>query len=264
MSDLCVFVAGVGLLGPGLNGWEAARTVLRGEAPLASGATVLPAPQALPSAERRRVGASVKLSMAVGLEAIGQSGLSAAQLPNVFSSTGGDCDNCHNLLEVLASDDRQVSPTRFHNSVHNAPAGYWSIATGCMEASTSLSAFDATFAAALMETASQACHDNKPCLLVAYDTAYPEPLYHQRPIPYPVGVALVLSPTPIANTVAQLRIRLSDATPDTLADPQLEALRTEVPSARALPLLRMLATGEQGCVTLEYLPGMSLQVEVGA
>mgnify|MGYP002075717815 CR=1 FL=1 len=31
-------------------------------------------------------------------------------------------------VSVFASDDRLISPTRFHNSVHNAPSGYWSIA----------------------------------------------------------------------------------------------------------------------------------------
>ena len=35
----------------------------------------------------------------------------------------------HEICEALATDEREVSPTRFHNSVHNASAGYWGIAT---------------------------------------------------------------------------------------------------------------------------------------
>ena len=31
----------------------------------------------------------------------------------------------------LAADPRELSPTRFHNSVHNAPAGYWTVAAHC-------------------------------------------------------------------------------------------------------------------------------------
>ena len=35
-----------------------------------------------------------------------------------------DCDNVHAICESLATPERQVSPTRFHNSVHNAAAGW--------------------------------------------------------------------------------------------------------------------------------------------
>ena len=56
----------------------------------------------------------------------------AATLATVFSASGADGHNCHALCEQLATDDRQLSPTRFHNSVHNAAAGYWSVATGAM------------------------------------------------------------------------------------------------------------------------------------
>ena len=72
-----------------------------------------------------------------------------AQLATVFSSTAGDCDNSHVILETLASADRALSPTRFANSVHNAAAGYWSIATGAKAESTVLCAFDASFGAGL-------------------------------------------------------------------------------------------------------------------
>ena len=44
-----------------------------------------------------------------------------------------------------------VSPTRFHNSVHNAAAGYWTIGAGAMQPATAISAFDASFAQGLLE-----------------------------------------------------------------------------------------------------------------
>lgn len=262
MSQLCVYLDGIGLRGPGLAGWEAARAVLAGEAPLALAPTVLPPPEALPSAERRRVGAPIKLSMAVGFEAARHADADPAQLANVFSSTGGDCDNCHAILETLASTDRQISPTRFHNSVHNAPSGYWSIATHCMAASTSLCAYDATFAAGLLEAASQVQASGVPCLLVAYDTAYPEPLYRQRQIPYPLGVALVLSPQRRAQTLAALTLTLGTDTPTTLSDTALEGLRTQIPAGRALPLLQRIARRETGTVVLDYLTECCLRVEL--
>lgn len=261
MNKLQVHVEGVGVYGPGLTGWSQARELLCGSAPMEIAPVKLPAPEALPPAERRRVGVALKLAMAAGFEAVRQAQVDATALPAVFSSTGGDCDNCHLILETLASADRSVSPTRFHNSVHNMPAGYWSIATKCMAPTTSLCAYDATFAAGLLEAACQANSTGSRCLLIAYDTAYPEPLYAHRPIPHAFGVALVLSPVKTAQTRYSLALALGDAAPGVLSDPDLEQLRTSVPAARSLPLLRALARSEAAAVVIDYLPDLSLAVE---
>lgn len=261
MNKLQVHVEGIGVYGPGLTGWSQARELLRGPAPIAIAPVKLPAPEALPPAERRRVGVALKLAMAAGFEAVHEAQVDPAALPAVFSSTGGDCDNCHLILETLASADRSMSPTRFHNSVHNMPSGYWSIATKCMAPTTSLCAYDATFAAGLLEAACQAASTQSRCLLVAYDTAYPEPLYALRPIPHAFGVAMVLSPVKTEKTRYSLALALGDAAPGVLSDPALEQLRTSVPAARSLPLLGALACGEPGAVVIDYLPGLSLGVE---
>jgi Beta-ketoacyl synthase, N-terminal domain len=135
-----VFVEGVGLLGPGLNGWQASRPLLAGDAPFVYMPTVVTASDLLPAAERRRTGLPVKLALAAGQEAFVQSGRDAALTASVFTSSAGDGENLHQICATLASPEREISPTRFHNSVHNAPAGYWSIATHSRQASTSLCA----------------------------------------------------------------------------------------------------------------------------
>lgn len=264
MSGLNIHIDGISLFGPGLNGWAQARDVLAGRAPLELGPLTLPPAEALPPAERRRVGIAIKLSMAIGFDAIKQAGADASTLATVFSSTGGDCDNCHAILETLASDDRSVSPTRFHNSVHNAPSGYWSIAAHCMAPSTSLCAYDATFAAGLLAAATQAVCSQQPCLLLAYDTAYPEPLNSCRPMPYAFGVALLLNPHASEKSLARLTINTSTAAPSQLADAGLEALRLQAPAARALPLLQMLALGQSGNTVIDYFDDLSLAIEVAA
>jgi hypothetical protein len=261
MTTLQVHVEGIGLYGPGLTGWSDTRAVLAGAAPIEIAPVKLPAPEALPPAERRRVGLALKLAMAAAFEAVRQAGADAAALAAVFSSTGGDCDNCHLILEGLAAADRTVSPTRFHNSVHNMPAGYWSIATACMAPTTSLCAYDATFAAGLLEAACQTTSTQAPCLLVAYDTAYPEPLFAQRPIPHAFGVGLVLSPRRTEKSLYTLSIALGDAAPSRMDDTGLEQLRTSVPAARSLPLMRALARNERTAVVIDYLDGLSLAVE---
>jgi len=262
-DQLSVHVEGVGLFGPGLTGWSQARAVLRGDQDWVEATVQLPAPDALPPAERRRVGLALKLAMAVGFDAVRNADCDPVSLATVFSSTGSDCDNCHQILQTLACEDRAVSPTRFHNSVHNMPAGYWSIATACMAPSTSLCAYDATFAAGLLEAATQAACHARPTLLIACDSSYPEPLSAQRPIPHAMGVGLVLTPQRTARSLATLTLSLTTTEqPDGLPDAALEALRVAVPAARSLPLLSALAQGQAGRVVLENLSGANLAVEV--
>jgi hypothetical protein len=262
MSGYEVHIEGISLLGPALPSWIDAGAILRGEVPFEPMPVKMPAPNALPAAERRRAGDAIKLSMAIGMAAVEHAEADAARLANVFSSTGGDCENCHAILEVLASPDRMISPTRFHNSVHNAPAGYWGIATHCTEASTSLCTYDATFGAGLLEAISQAVTRGEPCLLVAFDTAYPEPLYSLRPIPYAFGVGMVLNPVKTAKAKAAITLSLSKDALNTMASEPLETLRRSVPSARSLPLLQALALGRSGRVIIDYLAPHNLAIEV--
>lgn len=262
MSQCTIYLEGIGLLGPAMADWPQAAAMLRGDRRYQPEEVRLPAPEMLPAAERRRAGDAVKLSMAIGLAAVRDAGADPAVLANVFSSTGGDCDNCHAILDSLASPERMISPTRFHNSVHNAPAGYWSIGTRCTAASTSLCTYDATFAAGLLEAAAQALASAAPCLLVAFDTAYPEPLYSLRPIPYAFGLGMVISPVRTANSRAALSLSLTADAADELACPTLESLRRSVPTARSLPLLQRLGQQQTGRVVLHYLDPLNLAVVV--
>lgn len=264
MIRLTAYIESVGLIGPGLNGWNEAREVLAGRAPYVAARTVIPAPASLPPAERRRTGAGVKLALAVGLEAAAASTRDPATLATVFAASGGDGQNCHVICETLASDDRQISPTRFHNSVHNAPAGYWSIATRAMAPSNVLCAYDGSFAAGLLESLCQVAVDGVPTLLLSFDTDYPAPMRDVRPIPDAFGVALVLAPEPGAHTLARIDAQLTDAPATVLAAAGIEEIRVNNPAARALPLLEALARQRAGSVVLDYLQDRQLQVNVSA
>jgi len=259
---LSAYIEGIGLLGPGLSGWPDSQAILGGQQPYQPRKSVLPSPALLPAAERRRSGAIVKLTLAAGLEAIAAAGLDAASLPSVFSSSSGDGENCHAICEMLASDDRQISPTRFHNSVHNAAAGYWSIATGAMTSSSVLSAFDASFGAGLLEALTQVAVDDTRAVLLACDTAYPEPLHSTRPIPDAFGIALVLAPQRNAKAMAKITVSLTNAGADPLDDAALESLRIAIPAARGLPLLRGIALRQNKQVVLDYLDSTRLAVAI--
>jgi hypothetical protein len=259
---LAAYIEGIGLLGPGLSDWPTSRAVLSGQQAYRPHRTVLPSPALLPAAERRRSGAIVKLTLATGLEAIAGAGLDPADLPSVFSSSGSDGDNCHAICEMLASDDRQISPTRFHSSVHNTAAGYWSIATGAMTTASVLCAFDASFGAGLLEALAQVVADDTRTVLLACDTPYPEPLFSARPIPDAFGMALVLAPQRSARALAQITVDLTDASADRLDDGALESLRTAIPAARGLPLLCRIALAQDQHLVLDYLDSTRLAVAV--
>lgn len=262
MTTLSCYIDGVGLLGPGFSDWPAGRAILSGQQGYQAQKAVLPSPGSLPPAERRRCGPIVKLTLAVGHEAAAAAGLDVATLPTVFSASSGDGNNCHEICEMLASDDRQISPTRFHNSVHNAASGYWSIATGAMAPSSVLCAYDASFGAGLLEALTQAIVDNCNVLLIACDTAYPEPLRGVRPIADEFGVGLILAPQRSVKSLARISVALSASAADKLADQALEQLRTNIPAARGLPLLRAIAHNASAAVVIDYLDTTRLSIEI--
>ena len=260
--SLSARVLGVGLVGPGLAGWREARAILAGDAPHVHAPTVIPSPESLPPTERRRAGKCVRLALGAGLAAATDAGLQARELVAVFTSSTGDGENQHAICETLASDDRSISPTRFHNSVHNAPAGYWGIATGAMAAADSLAAFDASFGAGLIEAMGRvASTPDSPVLLVSYDAPYPEPLATTRPILDSFALGLVLagdrSQEPGAPLIA---VDTTRERPASMPGESLERIRTGIPSARALPLLELIARGKPGRVVLDYLDDLALVV----
>ena len=260
---LAARVEGVGLVGPGLTSWEAARPILAGSAPYTAQATVVPSPEVLPATERRRAGKCVRLALGAGLAAAASAGRPAKELAAIFCSSTGDGENLHAICEALASDDRLISPTRFHNSVHNAPAGYWGIATGSMAGADSLANYDGSFAAGLLEAAGRlAQRPGEAVLIVAYEAPYPEPLNALRPFAESFAVALVLTADAARGTPITVETTREPA--QAMQSPALEPLRRGVPAARSLPLLERLARNSPGRVVIEYLDGLALAVDVGA
>ena len=266
-----VHVIGIGLLGPGLPSWAQAQVLLCEPAGWHTAATVVPPPARLPATERRRAGTLVKASLVVADEAVAGvgvgvgvhagTGVDVATLATVFTSSTGDPLNCHLLCEALALPQRAVSPTRFTNSVHNAPAGYWHIAAASRAPSTSLAAFDASFGAGLLEAAVQCQATQAPVLLVACDVPYPEPLHTLRPLADVFAVALLLAPG--GGRLLTLKLD-GDAADTTCKHAGLEALRAGIPAARALPLLQALAQGAAARVVLEGAPGLAMQLDLAA
>jgi len=257
-----VALRGVGLYSPGLPNWQAAAPVLRGERPWREEpppAVTLP----LPSTERRRTSACARAAWAASEQALADTDLDAREINTVFTSSGGDGVILHQLCTALASPERAVSPTQFHNSVHNAPAGYFSIAHASHAASTSLCHHAAPFAAGLLEAAVQVSSENRAVLLVSFDLIAPFPLAPLWPAQRDFAVALLLTPPAQAHALAQWRIAPTPAA--TVARPAsadwLAQFAQANPVAESLYLLSALASGTPVRHRLPYLDTLSLDVE---
>ncbi|MGC8478220.1 MAG: beta-ketoacyl synthase chain length factor [Acetobacteraceae bacterium] len=260
---IAVRVRGVGVWMPGLAGWPAARAVLRGAAPFVPAEAPPPAPALLTANERRRAAASVRLALAVAAEAHADAGVAPGAIPGVFASSNGDATVVGALLETLAGPTPMVSPTQFHNSVHNAAAGYWSIATRSAQPVTSLSGHDGSFAAGLLRAASEVAADAATVLLVAYDLPVPPPLGARRETRFACGVGLVLGPADAAGPMLRVDYRAVPAAADA-GLPRLAALREIAaanPAGRALRLLEALARAEADALRLPLFGGQ-VRVEV--
>jgi len=262
-----IFVAGVGVLGPGLEGWPEAQAVLAGAQPLVQRDLILQPPEILAGRERRRSTETTRLALNAAEEAVQHSGLPAATLAAVFGSANGSGLETHLILKALTEPDMPVSPTLFHNSVHNSAVGYWCIATGCRRPSTSIACHDVTFAAALLKAAAQAKTEATAVLLTVSDCPLPAPLSGKRPIFAPFAAALVLTPQEEVQSRFRMTLAWGPAekgeavTP--LAEPQsLAALWHGNPAGRALPLLQALACESEATVTLAYPESGRLRIRV--
>ena len=258
------YVAGVGVWSPVLPNWDACRSRLRGETPAPVEAKLPPADW-LPPVERRRATLSTRVVLSVTKDALTHAGWEAQKLPTVFASSSGSPDITNELCTALAAGDTQISPTRFHNSVHNAAAGYYSIAVACHAPSTTLGAHDGSAAAGLLEASVLLVTEATPALFVAFDVPYTGPLAEMRPIADPFGVALALTPDRAPGQIAELVVERTSGRSlplSTCHDAQLEYVRERNPSARLLPLLEALARGEPAQIVLGMGSGGQLKIDV--
>lgn len=253
----------VGLTAPGMPDWASARPVLAGQRARQDGPVEPFQPGFLPSNELRRTTRTIKLALQVAHQAIAGLPTEASELATVLASSCGDSEVTLKICRSLAQADHPVSPIQFHNSVHNAAAGYWTIAWQSNAPSLSLGAFDGTFAAGLMEAYTQVVSEGRTVLLVAYELPPPTPLSEVRPLRGPFGTALLLAPErrKTGPSLGKLTLTpLSEGTETPCREPDLEGWRTGNPAARSLPLLQAVAQEKEASPVLPFTQHLNLQV----
>jgi hypothetical protein len=247
MSTLHVFVEGIGVWSTALADFAALKAQERGE--LVAPPAPRPPASVLPANERRRAPESVLLAVEVAGQAVAMSGRAASELPCVFSSAYGDQLISDYMCTTLAQAPTELSPTRFHNSVHNAPAGYWTIATGCHAPSSAISAGHASFGAGLLEAAALCITEQQPVLLVCSDIAGHGPLGEMTGTQTSFGCALVLSPQADERSLMRLDLTLEPHAGSMLHPaPRTGAWQEANPMATAAwPLMQNLVRGSGEC-----------------
>jgi hypothetical protein len=259
-----LYVEGIGFWASRLPGWDIAREVLQANAKPPVAVATRPSPSLLPPAERRRAPDTVAVALEVAARACESAGRDPKLLPSVFACTNGDLHISDAICDTLAKTPALTSPTRFHNSVHNAAAGYWTIATGCMKPYTALSAHSYTFAQGLLESAAQVLCEETPVLFVAYDIEARGPVGTMQPSRGVLAGALVMSQEKRDRNVARLVLEVhADAQARQSAARASNAALVEGNALmNALPLFEALADGVEREVTQMLAPRLALRMRV--
>jgi hypothetical protein len=264
-SPALVYVEGISVWSPRLPNWEIARAVIRGEQPAPEAVLTRPQTSLLPPTERRRIPDSVAIALEVGLRASEASGRDRTSMPAVFASTHGDTPISDYMCSTLASTPSLISPTKFHNSVHNAAAGYWTIGVRSYAPYTSITAYDFTFAAGLLEAVMQAVCERTSVLFVAYDVEATGPLAPMSQCRHLVGIGMVIAPELRGESIS-LVVRIKNSShPSSLTVPRSDAAQLVHGNSlfSAFALLEALAAGQRTDVSLALSARSALSIEVG-
>lgn len=122
---------------------------------------------------RRRTSIATKMAITALDRACEEAGVDK-DMPVIFSSSIGEMAVTDKLCNAIADARWPLSPTLFHNSVHNTAAGYWSLSIESMAPMQSMAGLEDSFAMGLLEAYGQLRCGAKNVLLVCYDESMPE------------------------------------------------------------------------------------------
>lgn len=255
-----IYINTLSIAAPSLMGLEQSIPVLSGKKEWAVSEFPKLVPQLLPANERRRVTSLIKLALHVADEA----NIPGATLPAIFASSDGDLVITDNVCNTLTMNPKHISPTQFHNSVHNAPAGYWAIAAKSPAASTSISTGDTTFSSGLLEAVTQVLCQQEDVLYVAYDFPIGAPLDKFVNITQPFATAFVLSLNKTDNSYGNIQLDITHDEMDAskCVNTSLNALLESNPIADSLPLLEALILKHSSTIYLPHLNNSKLKIDV--
>ncbi len=257
-------INGISIVAPGISTPEDAQHLLSGAGVWEHKPIEIKQPDLLPANERRRTTEVIRLALQA-LRPLIRDNDDLQSIATVFASAYGDLDISDKICLSLLGEPKQVSPTLFHNSVHNAPSGYWAIAATNTAPSVSLSGGSNTFTAGLLEAMAQVTSENRTVLLVIYDIPKADGILYTTLQEYPVAVALRLGVTAEPGTYGTISVKLVEGVVDAplCRNVSLNRLLTGCGSVMTgLPLLEGLIRRSRQTVSLQYGLTQHLQIKV--
>jgi len=241
-----------GVIAPGVHSLDELLALRRGGPQHTGDGIELPSPKSLPANERRRASQVVRLTLACAEQALQASPFAVEQLRMVFASDEGTGEVCQQMLESLATT-RAVSPLVFHNSVHNAPSGYFSIGHQNQQSAVSVSLGRESFASGLLCAVAEAQTSGQPVLFMSYDAPMPEPMLGVLPIAQATAAAWIIAsglpPACGRPPLASFGVGLCDAIAhaDEAPPAWLPTGWSDNSSAQAFRVLAMLDGSDASC-----------------
>jgi hypothetical protein len=151
----------------------------------------------IPAMQRRRLSPFAKIALHCAIEA---SGSAQTDIPCVFASRHGDLHRTTGLIEDIAQG-KDLSPTQFGLSVHNAAVGLFSIFSGNRAPISAIAAGQSSFLVGLLDSVAKLKANKLPRILYVYcDLVVPDcySQYVQNDVSVGVGLLIEAAETPAA------------------------------------------------------------------
>jgi len=247
-----IYATGIGLWCEIAHNWQQFKNIY-------SGQDIALAPDRIdlsemPPAERRRCPKTGKVAFEAAMQACLMAKVAPSTVASVFTSIMADGEVTDAICSSLASEEKLLSPTKFHNSVQNAPAGYWAISHENHLPCNFVGGHLNSWAVALLDAAAQCASQQRDILLVCYDIQNSSPLNDICNIEEDFACAILLTSSQDNGNAIELDLdiqagtvdspksknaeldRVIDATPAATAAIQLEAFLEQSPSVTEWPL----------------------------
>jgi hypothetical protein len=235
------YVRGLGLWTPGFASPEA---WCRGES---KASVVTPEADLLSGALRRRATGLTRMAVEVFRQATRAADCDVATVPIVWATSHGEHATAIKILGMMRSGEGKLSPTHFHNSVHNTASGYASIAAGNCAPSTTLTGGAELAASAFLEATCHLEATAEDVVVVLADEPLLPP-FEQHDSKSPLALAFCLS-----SRSERASAVLSGFRRDAVAPVKNHDRFGRLYVSSALPLLERIVHRRPGTVALELV-----------
>ena len=195
---------------------------------------------------RRRAAPLTRMSVEVMQQAVQMAGCEISCMPSVWGTAHGEHSTAIGLLGMMHRGSGKLSPTKFHNSVHNTPSGYASISTQNQMQSTTITGGAEIVVSVLCEAIAMVADLETDVAVTLADEPLMSP-FHNESCTTPLGISFVLSPSENRAIAALGSIDRHKLQPMSMS-PHFGRLHVSA----ALPLIEAAYRGSSGIIPVQF------------